>query len=220
MGKSAQGPLNGWLPRAMEGPTPSSAIFYGALSIHLGPYLLLRAAPILERAPLAAIAVVVIGATTAVHATFVGRVQTDIKSALAYASMTQVGVIFIEIGLGLYWLAVIHIIGHMAVRTLQILRAPSVLAEFHGIERALGTALPHTGGHLELLVPAKLQPWLYRMALERGYLDSLLRDHLIGGMIRVLRAIDRFEQRWIALLSGTSKRSSHSERSSDSEVVR
>lgn len=203
MGKSAQVPLGGWLPRAMEGPTPSSAIFYGALSIHLGPYLLLRAAPILDRSPLVAIAVISVGAATAVHATFVGRVQTDIKSALAYASMTQVGLIFVEIGLGLYWLAVVHIFGHMAVRTLQILRAPSVLAEFHGIERSLGTVLPHTGGHLEVLIPTQLQPWLYRLALERGYFDSLLVDYVIGGVVRVMRIFDRLEKKWIAVLSGS-----------------
>jgi NADH:ubiquinone oxidoreductase subunit 5 (subunit L)/multisubunit Na+/H+ antiporter MnhA subunit len=202
IGKSAQVPLGGWLPRAMEGPTPSSAIFYGALSIHLGPYLLLRAAPILERSAIATIAVVLIGVTTAVHATFVGRVQTDIKSALAYASMTQVGLIFVEIGLGLYWLAVIHIFGHMAVRTLQILRAPSVLAEFHGIERSLGTMMPRSGGHFELLVPVRIQTWLYGHALERGYLDSLLRDYLVGGVSGFLRGFDRLEKRWIAVLSG------------------
>jgi NADH-quinone oxidoreductase subunit L len=206
IGKSAQVPLGGWLPRAMEGPTPSSAIFYGALSIHLGPYLLLRAAPILERSAIATIAVVLIGVTTAVHATFVGRVQTDIKSALAYASMSQVGLIFVEIGLGLYWVAVIHIFGHMAVRTLQILRAPSVLAEFHGIERSLGTMMPRTGGHFELFIPARVQTWLYRHALERGWLDSLLRDHLVGGVTGLLRGFERLEKRWIALLSGTPHR--------------
>jgi NADH-quinone oxidoreductase subunit L len=206
MGKSAQVPLGGWLPRAMEGPTPSSAIFYGALSIHLGPYLLLRAAPILERSAIATVAVVLVGLITAVHATFVGRVQTDIKSALAYASMSQVGLIFVEIGLGLYWLAVIHIVGHMTVRTLQILRAPSVLAEFHGIERSLGTMMPRTGGHFELLVPARVQTWLYRHALERGYNDSLLRDYLIGGVSRLLRRFDHLEKRWITVLSGAPRR--------------
>lgn len=206
MGKSAQVPLGGWLPRAMEGPTPSSAIFYGALSIHLGPYLLLRAAPILERSAIATVAVVLIGLTTAVHATFVGRVQTDIKSALAYASMCQVGLIFAEIGLGLYWVAVIHIVGHMTVRTLQILRAPSVLAEFHGIERSLGTMLPRTGGQYERLVPARAQTWLYRHALERGYLDSLLRDYLVGGASGLLRRFDQLEKRWIRVLSGAPRR--------------
>lgn len=213
MGKSAQVPFGGWLPRAMEGPTPSSAIFYGALSIHLGPYLLLRAAPILERAPVAAAAVVIVGALTAGHATFVGRVQTDVKSALAYASMTQAGLIFVEIGLGLRFVAVAHIAGHACVRTLQLLRAPNLLHENHELELAMGSHLPRTGGHLERLVPRALQPWLYRLALERGYFDAILLDHLVGGVVRFLRAVDRWEERWTAILEGTAPEPRPSERS-------
>ena len=204
MGKSAQVPLGDWLPRAMEGPTPSSAIFYGALSIHLGPFLLLRAMPVLQQAPVAAAAIVTVGALSALHGTFVGRVQTDIKSALAYASMTQVGLIFVEIGLGLSTLAVVHMLGHACVRTLQLLRAPSLLHDHHHLEQAMGRHLPRTGGHLERLVPARLQPLLYRLALERGYYDTLLRDHLVGSMVRFLRAVDRREKHWAdALERGT-----------------
>jgi NADH:ubiquinone oxidoreductase subunit 5 (subunit L)/multisubunit Na+/H+ antiporter MnhA subunit len=201
MGKSAQVPLGGWLPRAMEGPTPSSAIFYGALSIHLGPFLLLRAAPVLDHAPWAAAAVAVIGALTACHATFVGRVQTYIKSALAYASMTQVGLILLEIGLGFRFLAIAHMAGHACLRTLQILRSPSLLHDHHRLEQAMGALLPRTGLHLERLVPRALQPWLYRHALERGYFDALLRDHLVGGFCKLMRGIDRLDRGWVALLA-------------------
>src|SRR5690348_18183899 len=84
-GKSALVPFSGWLPRAMEGPTPSSAVFYGALSVHLGTFLLLRVSPRLECSAWLAIAVVALGLTTAVVAYFAGSVQTDIKSALAFA---------------------------------------------------------------------------------------------------------------------------------------
>lgn len=213
MGKSAQVPFGGWLPRAMEGPTPSSAIFYGALSIHLGPYLLLRATPILERAPVAAAAVVIVGALTAAHATFVGRVQTDIKSALAYASMTQVGLVLVEIGLGLRFVAVAHVVGHACIRTLQLLRAPNLLHENHELELAMNSHLPRTGGHLERLVPRALQPWLYRLALERGYFDTILVDYVVGGPVRFLRAVDRREERWIAWLEGTAPAPRPSERS-------
>ena len=89
LGKSAQVPFSGWLPKAMEGPTPSSAIFYGALSVHAGAYVLLRCGPLLDKAPLARITLIVIGIGTALHASLVGRVQTDLKSVLAFASMTQ-----------------------------------------------------------------------------------------------------------------------------------
>jgi hypothetical protein len=212
MGKSALVPLSGWLPRAMEGPTPSSAVFYGALSIHLGPYLLLRAAPIFERSVVATVAIAAIGALTALHATFVGRVQTDVKSALAYASMTQVGLIVAGIGVGSLLdgeareiardLTVIHIAGHASIRTLQLLRAPTQLHDHHPLERAMGRHLPRTGVHLERVVPARLQPWLYMHALERGYFDALLADRLVGAVVRFLRRVDHLEERWVALLAG------------------
>lgn len=202
MGKSAQVPLGGWLPRAMEGPTPSSALFYGAISVHLGPYLLLRMTPIIESQPVVMAAIVAIGFATALHGTFVGRVQTDIKSALAYASMTQVGLIFMEIGLGLRYIALLHIVGHAATRSMQILRSPSVLDDYQKLEAALGTALPRTGLHLERWVPAKWQPWLYRHALERGYFDALLRDRVVGPFVRIANQIDALDQRWVEWLSG------------------
>jgi NAD(P)H-quinone oxidoreductase subunit 5 len=77
-GKSALVPFSGWLPRAMEGPTPSSAIFYGALSVHLGAFLLLRISPLLDNSPLLSAVIVVLGLTTALYAYIVGSVQTDI----------------------------------------------------------------------------------------------------------------------------------------------
>ncbi len=202
IGKSAQLPVGGWLPRAMEGPTPSSAIFYGAISIHLGPYLLLRAAPILESSHIFAGAVIAVGALTALHATFVGRVQTDIKSALAYASMTQVGIIFVEIGCGWRYLALAHIVGHAALRSLQILRSPNLLHDHHHLEQAMARELPRTGAHLERLIPRAFQPWLYRHALERGYFDDLLRFGVVGGFTWLLTRIDRLDRAWVAFVSG------------------
>jgi NADH:ubiquinone oxidoreductase subunit 5 (subunit L)/multisubunit Na+/H+ antiporter MnhA subunit len=201
MGKSAQVPFSGWLPRAMEGPTPSSAIFYGALSIHLGPFLLLRSAPLFAHSPLLSALVVLVGLSTALHATVTGRVQSDIKSALAYASMTQVGLIMAEIGLGFHTFALVHIVGHACLRTLEILRSPSLLHDHHHLEQAMGSVLPRTGWHLERLVPATWQPWLYRYALERGYFDSWLKDGVIGRFVRLVRSIDRLDQAWIGFLS-------------------
>lgn len=196
IGKSAQLPLCGWLPRAMEGPTPSSAIFYGALSVHAGAYLLLRAAPLLDRSPAAAAAVTIVGALTALHATFVGRVQTDVKSALAYASLTQVGVIIAEVGLGFRWLPVAHAVGHACVRTLQLLRAPSALHDFTTTANAVGGVVPRTGGHLERLVPTSWQRHLYRWSLERGHLDPWLDRWVVAPVLRALRVLDGAERRW------------------------
>ncbi len=203
MGKAAQLPLSGWLPRAMEGPTPSSAVFYGALSIHLGPYLLLRAESIIGSSTWVAAAVVIVGGLTAIHATFVGRTQSDIKSALAYASMTQVGLIYVEIGLGFPHLALTHIVGHATIRTLQILRSPSLLHDHHHLEQAMGRQLPRTGGHLERLVPEPLQPWLYRVALERGGFDAWLKDWVVAPFLRLVSWVDRLDESWVNLITGT-----------------
>ena len=137
-GKSALIPFSGWLPRAMEGPTPSSAVFYGALSVHLGTFLLLRVGPVLDASPVLSAAVVILGFSSAVYGVLVGRVQSDVKTALAFASLTQVGIITAEIGLGFRYIPLIHIIGHACLRTLQLVRAPTLLHDYHLLENAIG----------------------------------------------------------------------------------
>lgn len=209
-GKSALIPFCGWLPRAMEGPTPSSAVFYGALSVHLGAFLLLRVSPILELSPLLCAAVVTLGVATALFAAIAGRVQTDIKTALAFASMTQLGIIVAEIGLGFRYLALVHIIGHASLRTLQFLRAPSILSDYHNLENAIGDRLPHRGTLGERLVPEPIRLWVYRFALERGYLDSGLDRLVVQPFVRVFRWCDAAERRWTDLLSGGQSRESDS----------
>jgi NADH:ubiquinone oxidoreductase subunit 5 (subunit L)/multisubunit Na+/H+ antiporter MnhA subunit len=184
-GKAAQVPFSGWLPRAMEGPTPSSAIFYGAISIHAGAYLLLRAQPLLAESSLASILTIAIGALTAIHGTIVGRASADAKTSLAYASLTQVGIVFVEIGLGWKWFAVAHILGHATVRTLEFLRAPSMLHDYHKMHSAAGGELSHTGQHLEELIPEPVQLWLYRWALDRGHLDTILDRFIIHPLLLV-----------------------------------
>ncbi|MCA9797167.1 MAG: hypothetical protein KC910_35395, partial [Candidatus Eremiobacteraeota bacterium] len=188
MGKSAQFPVGGWLPRAMEGPTPSSAIFYGAISIHLGPLLLLRTAPLIESCWPARVALVLVGATTALYATVVGRVQPDVKNALAYAAMTQSGLIFVELGLGFGQLALLHMLGHGLLRTLEILRSPSLLHDYHELEQALGE-LPTMGAHLARIFPPALQSRLYALALARFYVDEGL-DTAVTGWARLAMGLD------------------------------
>jgi len=198
IGKSAQLPVSGWLPRAMEGPTPSSAIFYGALSVHAGAFLLLRTAPIFENAPLVSWLVVVVGLLTAAHAALVEQTQTDIKGALAYASLTQVGIILAEIGLGLRLIPLLHIVGHACSRSLQFLRAPSLLHDLHQVESAVGEHLAHTGMRFERIAPAGARAWLYRLALERAYLDELLDKLIVRPFQGVFQFFDGLEQRWLA----------------------
>ncbi|HET6575126.1 MAG TPA: proton-conducting transporter membrane subunit [Fimbriiglobus sp.] len=207
-GKSALVPFSGWLPRAMEGPTPSSAVFYGALSVHLGVYLLLRVSPILDAAPGLAAAVVVLGLVTAVYGYLCGRVQADIKSALAFASLTQVGIIVAEVGLGLHYLALVHLIGHACLRTLQFLRAPTLMHDYHLLENALGEHRPRPRGLWGRLLPEQGRAWVYRLALERGYLDAILNTYFAGPFVKLFRWFDALERRGTDALAGRSSRES------------
>ncbi len=200
-GKSALVPFSGWLPRAMEGPTPSSAVFYGALSVHLGAYLLLRCGPLLNQSPALCASVVVLGLTTAVFGAIASRVQADVKCALAFASLTQVGIIVAEIGLGLRYIPLIHIIGHACLRTLQLLRAPSVLHDRQQIENALGR-LETPVGPVRPAEPTPLQLWLYRFFLERAYLDTLQNQLVIGPFMAIFEWCNRAELAWTRWLSG------------------
>lgn len=192
-GKSAQGPFLGWLPRAMEGPTPSSAIFYGAISVHLGAYLLLRAQPAIAASGIATAAVITVGLSTALIATLVHRASTDAKSSLAFAGMAQIGIIFVEIGLGMPQLALIHITGHAVMRTLQFLRAPSMLYDHHHLRAASGGSLAPTGAHYEKMLPENLRNWLYRAAIERGFYDTIAERWLTGPVLRLARWCEGFE---------------------------
>ena len=192
-GKAAQIPFSGWLPRAMEGPTPSSAIFYGAISIHAGAYLLLRAQPLLAQSLLASSLVILIGAATAIHGTIVGRASADAKTSLAYATLTQVGIIFIEIGLGWRWLAVAHILGNATVRTMQYLRAPSMLHDYHQMHSAIGGELSPTGKQIEEMLPERVQTWLYRWAFDRGHLDTMIERWVVAPLAQLSAFLSRHE---------------------------
>ncbi len=206
-GKSALVPFSGWLPRAMEGPTPSSAIFYGALSVHLGAFLLLRVGALIESSLLLSIIVIVLGLTTALYAYVVGSVQTDIKSALSFASLVQVGLIVAEIGFGFRYIALIHLLGNACLRTLQFIRAPSLLNDYHQLENAIGGRLPSSKGPLPF-APSNFRLWLYRFASERGYLDALLVEGFVAPFVRLFRAFDALERRWTDFITGEASRES------------
>lgn len=194
-GKSALFPFSGWLPRAMEGPTPSSAIFYGALSVHLGAYLLLRLSPILVVSPLLQGMVIALGVVSAACGAVMSRVQNDIKVSLAYASLTQVGIIVVEIGLGLHYLALIHIIGHATLRTMQLLRAPTLLRDYTELENKIGMRIPHEPFAGAKFLPKSIQHWCYRFGFDRGFMDIALDKYIAGPFVGVMHWCDAVERR-------------------------
>ncbi|MFM7057852.1 MAG: proton-conducting transporter membrane subunit [Planctomycetota bacterium] len=201
-GKSALIPFSGWLPRAMEGPTPSSAVFYGALSVHLGAFLLLRMGPLLDVSLPLQTLVVLLGLSTCVFAAMAARVQADVKSSLAFASLIQVSLIVTEIGFGLRYIPLIHIIGHACFRTLQLVRAPSLLKDYNSMINALGDH--HSSSErIGVAAPAR-EARLYRFAFDRGNLDPILDDYLVRPVTALFLWSDRMERRWTTWLSGTS----------------
>jgi NAD(P)H-quinone oxidoreductase subunit 5 len=199
-GKSALVPFSGWLPRAMEGPTPSSAVFYGALSVHLGAFLLLRISPLLDRSPVLSGLVVLLGAVTCVFAAMAARVQSDIKSSLAFASLIQVSIIVVEIGLGFRYLPLVHIIGHACLRTLQLVRAPSLLKDYNSMINALGGVAERRSA-----IEQSRYQRMYRFAMNRGNLDSILDEFVVRPFTAALLWSDRLERRWTNWLSGENK---------------
>jgi NAD(P)H-quinone oxidoreductase subunit 5 len=113
-----------------------------------------------------------------------------------------VGIILVEIGLGLRAVALVHIHGHGCVRSLQFLRAPSLLHDLHRVENAVGGHLAHTGLHLERWIPERLQRRLYRLALERAYLDAALDAFVVAPWLGLFRRLDALERRWCRLVAG------------------
>ncbi len=132
VGKSAQLPLGTWLARAMEGPTPSSALIHAATMVTAGVYLIVRSAPLYDEAPTALLAVGIVGAATVLYAQLVGYVQTDVKGMLAASTVAQLGMMFVFCGLGLFTVAIFHLVVHAFYKSYLFLTAPSILHHLHG----------------------------------------------------------------------------------------
>ena len=132
MGKSAQFLLHTWLPDAMEGPTPVSALIHAATMVTAGVFLVARLSPIFEFSQTALTFVTVIGATTAFFAATVGLVQNDIKRVIAYSTCSQLGYMFVVLGLGAYGAAVFHLFTHAFFKALLFLGAGSVIHAVDG----------------------------------------------------------------------------------------
>jgi NADH:ubiquinone oxidoreductase subunit 5 (subunit L)/multisubunit Na+/H+ antiporter MnhA subunit len=173
--KSAQLPFSSWLPRAMEGPTPSSAIFYGSLSVHLGAFLLIRTHPFWQHQFSVVILIVLIGLFTSIIATGIARVQSSVKSQIAYSSISQIGLIFVEIGLGFRDLALYHFAANAFLRTYQLLVSPSVVTYL--IREQFYNFKPHAPT-IEDSWPKKLEFSLYMLCLKEWNLDAIMYRYL------------------------------------------
>ncbi|WP_394177325.1 NADH-quinone oxidoreductase subunit L [Yoonia maritima] len=131
MGKSAQLILHTWLPDAMEGPTPVSALIHAATMVTAGVFLVCRMSPLMEYAPETTNFIVFLGATTAFFAATVGLVQNDIKRVIAYSTCSQLGYMFVAAGVGVYSVAMFHLLTHAFFKAMLFLGAGSVIHGMH-----------------------------------------------------------------------------------------
>ncbi len=188
--KSAQFPFTPWLVRAMEGPTPSNTVFYGAIMIHSGVYLVCLLEPVFEKAPLAMGLLVIIGGITTLYSYLVGLTQTDIKSRLVFATSGQLGLMFLECGLGFWQFAKWHLCAHAIIRTYSFLTAPSLMHIVYG--KPIAIARPAL---------AK-QRWAYTASLQRFWLDQLTDWTLIRPIRRLAHDLSYFDDHIVDHLAG------------------
>jgi NADH-quinone oxidoreductase subunit L len=161
-GKSAQIPLYTWLPDAMAGPTPVSALIHAATMVTAGVYLVARSAAIFSLAPVASLTVALVGAVTALFAATIGLKQWDIKKVLAYSTVSQLGYMFVAVGVGAYAAGVFHLVTHAFFKALLFLGSGSVIFAMH-------RAFHHTGSHADAQDMRNMgglrhhMPWTYRL---------------------------------------------------------
>ncbi len=206
LAKSAQLPFSPWIARALEGPTPSSAVFYGSLMVHAGVFLLLRLQHLLLQVPDVMLLLAAIGLLTALYGSLCALVQSDVKSALIFSTVTQVGLMFLACGLGLFTLAAWHLGLHAVWRAYQFLLAPAYMHL---------TRLPAAP------VPGWLarRPWLYTAALQRFWLEALIHALLTRPTQALGSDVRAFDERVIDRLIGAPQEDSPGDGAED-ELIR
>lgn len=189
LAKSALVPFAPWIARALEGPTPSSAVFYGSLMVHAGVYLVVRLEPLFQQAPMLMAALAALGLLTALYGYLGALVQTDVKSGLMFSTTAQVGLMFLACGLGLFTLAAWYLALHAAWRAYQFLNAP---------------ALMHLMSRPARPVPALLERRrrLYGAVLQRFWLDHLADWLLVHPTRTLARDVQIFDEQVVNRMAG------------------
>ena len=187
--KSALFPFCSWITRALEGPTPSSAIFYGALMVHAGIFLLLRIAPVIDASDAMQVILITLGMLTIIYGWLGGLVQTDLKTALIFSTLTQTGLMLACIGLGWYTLVTIHLAVHASWRAYQMLSSPAYLTLINRKARP---------------VPAWMQkqPLLFNAALHRLWLDNIIDWIAVRPTALFAQDLNQFDERIVNRMVG------------------
>jgi NADH-quinone oxidoreductase subunit L len=193
-GKSAQIPLYVWLPDAMEGPTPVSALIHAATMVTAGVYMVARLNAIYQLAPFAMDIIAVVGALTAIYAASMALVQTDIKKVLAYSTISQLGYMFLALGVGAFGAGIFHLMTHAFFKALLFLGAGSVIHSLSGEQdmRKMG-GLWHA-------IPATYYPFLIATLAIAGmppFAGFFSKDEILGHTFHRSAEIDRYLFLWI-----------------------
>ncbi len=195
LGKAAQLPFVSWITRAMEGPTPSSALYYGALSVSLGPVLLLKFQGLILHYDWLRAVLLSIGALTALYAYLVSKTRSDAKSLLAFSAVFEVSVMVVEVALGLHKWVVFHLVANAFMRMFQFLRSMNAIHDFYD------NPLFYRGA------PDPAPPWvlrflggsarrrLYYAALNGFGLDWLMINGLVRPWLRLWEKVNAWENR-------------------------
>jgi NADH-quinone oxidoreductase subunit L len=170
MGKSAQFLLHTWLPDAMEGPTPVSALIHAATMVTAGVFMVARLSPLFELAPVALNVVMIVGTITAFFAATIGLVQNDIKRVIAYSTCSQLGYMFAALGIGAYSAAIFHLFTHAFFKALLFLGAGSVIHAMHHEQD-----MRHMGG-----LASKIRTTWVMMLIGTFALTGVGIPHLVG----------------------------------------
>lgn len=188
--KSAQLPFSPWLTRSMEGPTASSAAFFGAVFVHSGVFLTIALRSVFEQSAIAMTVLLVIGTLTALYGLIVGLTQTDIKSAIGFAIITQLGLIFMECGLGFWQLAAWHSVIHASIRAYQLLTAQGFIQQTQGITASL--------------IPSRLAKirWGYVASLQRFWLDPITDWTLVNPVLQLGKDLSYFDDHIVNAVMG------------------
>ncbi|HMD41624.1 MAG TPA: NADH-quinone oxidoreductase subunit L, partial [Candidatus Acidoferrum sp.] len=193
-GKSAQIPLYVWLPDAMEGPTPVSALIHAATMVTAGVYMVARMNAIYQLAPLAMDVIAVVGALTAIYAASMALVENDIKKVLAYSTISQLGYMFLALGVGAFGAGIFHLMTHAFFKALLFLGAGSVIHALSGEQdmRKMG-GLWHA-------IPATYYPFLIATLAIAGmppFAGFFSKDEILGHTFHRSAEIDRYLFLWI-----------------------
>ncbi|HKG93247.1 MAG TPA: NADH-quinone oxidoreductase subunit L [Gemmatimonadaceae bacterium] len=205
-GKSAQIPLYVWLPDAMAGPTPVSALIHAATMVTAGVYLVARSAMLFSMAPVASLTVALVGALTAIFAATIGLKQWDIKKVLAYSTVSQLGYMFVGVGVGAYTAGVFHLVTHAFFKALLFLGSGSVIFAMHRAYHATHSAddaqdMRNMGGLARYMPVTHILMWIATLAISGVPFFSgfYSKDEILGSVFVRAHESTLAEAHWLGI---------------------